>query len=204
MMLRRAARGLGPALKRQWIRIPLRGIHFADQHDRLDLLYRVRDPWEMDSDPQRFRFRETNRVIEERLSPVHSVLEVGCGEGHQTEWLLRVCEALVGIDVSRRAVGRARERCPSATFAVGDVFSSEPPLRNEPFDLVVACEVLYYMSDVPSVLQRLSALGRACLVSYYDAPAERLDPDVLSLPGVERELVHYGEAKWTVAWWRNP
>jgi SAM-dependent methyltransferase len=200
--LLRAARGIGPALKRQWIRFPLRGAHFADEHERLDMLYRVRDPWEMDSEPQRFRFRETNRLIEKHFAPVRSILEVGCGEGHQTEWLLRICDELVGIDVSSRAVARARERCPEATFAVGDVVSARS-LRTEPFDLIVACEVLYYMSDVSAVLDELSTLGRACLVSYYDAPAERLDPEVLSRPGVERERLRYGDSGWTFAWWTN-
>jgi Nodulation protein S (NodS) len=198
-----ATRRIGPALKRQWTRIPLHGVHFSDRHDRLELLYRVPDPWQMESEKQSFRFHETNRLIEEHFGRVATLLEVGSGEGHQSAHLLRVCDRLFGIDVSRRAVVRARRRCPDAVFAAADVGDVEQVLPTMRFDLVVACEVLYYMSDVAGTLKRLSELGRACLVSYYDDPADRLDPHVLGIPGVESELIRHGESTWRVAWWRN-
>ena len=69
------------ALRKQWARLVLHDIHFSDKYDRLDALYRIRDPWEMDTEPQRFRFRETNRLIDEHFGRVGSLLEVGCGEG---------------------------------------------------------------------------------------------------------------------------
>jgi SAM-dependent methyltransferase len=195
------ARRLTNALRRQWTRIPLHGVHFSDRYGRLDLLYRIRDPWEMETEQQRYRFRETNRLIEANFGRVGRILEVGCGEGHQSEELLRVCDELVGIDVSARAVERARERCPDATFAAGDVFDSR--LDEESFDLVLGCEVLYYMKDVASALDRFSALGRGCLVSYYAAPAKQLDPLVDAVDGVESETIRYGDSSWKVSWWRN-
>ena len=113
-----------------------------------------------------------------------------------------MCDELVGIDVSGRAIERARARCPKAQFLAGDSFT--PALGgHRPFDLVVACEVLYYVKDVTAELERLRQLGRACLVTYYARPAETLDPYVLSIPGVESTVVHYGDSRWTVAWWRN-
>ena len=194
---------IGRALKRQWARIPLHGAHFSDRHDRLELLYRVRDPWQMESEKQSFRFQETNRLIAQRVGHAATLLEVGSGEGHQSAHLLGVCDQLFGIDVSRRAVARARKRCPGAVFAsipLEDVAEIWPESR---FDLVVACEVLYYMRDVAGTLSQLSELGRACLVSYYDGPAERLDAYVLQVPGVESELIRYGGSTWRVAWWHN-
>jgi 2-polyprenyl-3-methyl-5-hydroxy-6-metoxy-1,4-benzoquinol methylase len=196
-------RRLRHTLKRQFTRLPLRGIHFSDRYDRLDLLYRVRDPWEMETEQQRYRFRETNRLIEANFGHVGRILEVGSGEGHQSEELLRVCDELVGIDVSARAVERARERCPQATFGVGDVFDDELVGEGRSFDLVVGCEVLYYMKDVPAALDRFSALGRACLVSYYAGPAKDLDPQLSSIEGLESETIHYEDARWKVSWWRN-
>jgi SAM-dependent methyltransferase len=194
---------LSRALRRQWTRIPLRGVHFADRYGRLDLLYRIRDPWEMETEQQRYRFRETNRLIEENFGRVGRILEVGCGEGHQSEELLRLCDYLVGIDVSARAIERARERCPDATFGVGDIFDSEVLRQEASFDLVLGCEVLYYMKDVAAALERFSALGRACLVSYYAGPAAELDPYLQAIPGVESETVRYGDASWKVSWWSN-
>jgi len=155
----------------------------------------------METDAQAFRFRETNRVIEEQFGRVGRALEVGCGEGHQSQELLHVCDELVGIDVSRRAVERARARCPDATFAVGEI--TDEVLDGERFDLVLGCEVLYYMRDVPAALARFSELGAGCLVTYYEQPAQELDRYVLARPGVESTRVAYDGSSWTVAWWRG-
>jgi SAM-dependent methyltransferase len=193
---------LPDALRKQWARFFLHDVHFADRYDRLDALYRIRDPWELETEPQRYRFRETNRLISERFGRVESLLEVGCGEGHQSQHLLEVCEHLVGVDVSGRAVERARARCPRATFLEGDVFTAALGAGAR-FDLVVACEVLYYVKDVAAELKRLGELGRTCLVTYYARPAQTLDPYVLAIPGVDSETVRYGSSSWTVACWRT-
>jgi SAM-dependent methyltransferase len=185
------------------MRLALRGVHFGDRHRRLDSLYRLRDPWSMETDAQRFRFRATNQLIEQEFGRVGSILEVGCGEGHQTEHLLTVCDHVLGTEISARAVERARERCPNAEFAVGDVFAGELPASGRQFDLVLGCEVLYYTKDVPAALRRLGELGRACLVSYYERPAPHLDPYVLALPGVRSTKLTFGDSAWTVAWWRT-
>ena len=192
---------IADALRKQWTRLILRNIHFAGRYRRLDALYAVRDPWDMSTDAQRFRFQETNRLIEERFGHVGRMLEVGCGEGHQSEQLLKICDDLVGVDVSKRAVERARDRCPEATFVTGD-FSGPELASYERFDLVVACEVLYYVKDVPSALVQMEKLGRACVVTYYSRPAEALDRYVLGIPGVESSRVEYEGSRWTVAWWQ--
>ena len=190
------------ALRKQWARVTLHDVHFADKHDRLDALYRIRDPWEMETEPQRFRFRETNRLIEEHFGRVGTLLEVGCGEGHQSEHLIKVCDELVGADISGRAISRARHRVPQATFVVGDIFTSDM-LAGRRFDLVVGCEVLYYVKDVPAALDCFRQLGRSCLLTYYARPAKTLDPYVLSIPGIKWDTIRYEDSTWTVAWWRG-
>lgn len=190
------------ALRRQWTRLILRDVHFADRYRRLDNLYRIRDPWEMEAESQRVRFRETNRLISTHFGHIGSLLEVGCGEGHQTEQLLRICDQLVGVDVSARALQRARSRCPGASFLAADLFAGDSGLDRR-FELVVACEVLYYVQDVPAALARLRQLGDACLLTYYHGPAEQLDQHVLSIPGVQSASIRYETSDWTVAWWRN-
>lgn len=187
-------------LRQQWARVALHGVHFSDRYGRLDNLYRIRDPWGMEAEPEQFRFRETNRLIAERFGHVGSILEIGCGEGHQSEELLKVCDELVGVDVSGRAVERARTRCPGATFVAGDIFISDL-LQGRRFDLVVACEVLYYVKDVAVALARFRDLGSAALVTYYDLHATTLDPHVLATPQVDTAKVTFGTASWTIAWW---
>ena len=189
-------------LRQQWARLALHGVQFSDKYSRLDNLYRIQDPWGMEGEREQFRFRETDRLILEQFGHVGAILEIGCGEGHQSQELLKVCDDLVGVDVSARAVERAKTRCPGATFVAGDIFTSDF-LQGRRFDLVVACEVLYYIQDVAAALSRFQELGDAALVTYYDLHAQRLDPYVLAAPQVGTSKVTFESASWSVAWWRG-
>ena len=187
-----------PRMRDCWKRIALRRVHYADRADRLDLLYRVEDPWQMTSPQEQARFAWTNRLIATQFGRPETILEIGCGEGHQSQYLARACGRLRGVDVSRRAVERARQRCPEGDFTVGDPFSVRLPGA---VDLVVACEVVYYAKDVPGFLAQLSRLGRACLVTYYHGQAPALAPHFASLPGCAQEQFRVGDVEWTAIWW---
>lgn len=193
-------RFVAPRLRDCWKRMALRRVHYADRADRLDLLYRVEDPWQMTSPREQARFAWTNRLIAAQFGRPASILEIGCGEGHQSQHLSHVCGQLYGIDVSRRAVERAARRCPHSTFAVGDPFTANLP---GVVDLVVACEVIYYVKDVPAFLARLAQLGRACLVTYYHGQAPALAPYFAALTDGHREQFRYGEVEWTAVSWRS-
>jgi SAM-dependent methyltransferase len=188
-------------LRRIWKRFALRGVGYSSDYAKLDRLYMVNDPWRMTSPGEEYRFSETNRLILGEFGRVNSILEIGCGEGHQSVHLEQACNRLIGLDVSGRAVGRARRRCPGSEFLVGDIFCEKVHSRS-PFDLVVACEVLYYMSDVPAALGRMGELGRNCLVTYFAREMDYLDPMVLSLPGAASAILEFEQVRWRAVWWR--
>jgi SAM-dependent methyltransferase len=187
-------------INRIFVRIALRGTHYSSNYSKLDTVYMVDDPWHMDSPSEKYRFEETNRLILEKFGRVRSILEVGCGEGHQSVILKNICNHLVGLDVSAKAVARAKRRCPGAVYYVGDISSREID-EFRPYDLVVACEVLYYMNDVSAALRRMQELGRNCFVTYYCREMESLDKWVLSIPGVSSEYFEYENIGWRAAWW---
>ena len=122
-------------LKKIWMRFALRGVHYGNNYKKLDAFYMINDPWDMVSPSQQYRFAETNRLILEKFGRVGSLLEIGCGEGHQSLQLGQVCDRLTGLDVSARAVKRARRKCPPGEFLVGDIFSQEIGAK-APFDQV--------------------------------------------------------------------
>ncbi len=184
-----------------WTRLILRDIHYRDRHSRFDQLYRIEDPWHMNTDSEKFRFEETNRLIRTHFPKLDSMLEIGCGEGHQTARLAEVCSKLYSIDISGRAVERARQRCPQVEFGVGDVFSA-PMLASLPrVDLVVACEVLYYMSDVPAVLSRMEQLGRSCLVTYVNDERAGLSAPLAKIPNQQSTQFTHNQVLWHAVWW---
>jgi SAM-dependent methyltransferase len=188
-------------LKNTWRRAVLKRVQYSSDYRKLDIVYTMPDPWQMTSSAEQCRFAKTNEQILEKFGRVHSILEIGCGEGHQSLYLQQVCDRLTGLDVSSRAIRRARSKCPQADFIVGDMFSEEVNAL-APFDIVVSCEVLYYMNDPPSALQRIRTIGRSCFLTYFDAERETLDRHVVRyLPGADGEIIECGQFRWHAWWW---
>lgn len=190
-------------LRRLWMKYAMRGVRSADNFDRLDLAYAMPDPWELDSPRERARFEATNALILREFGAVDTLLELGCGEGHQSAHLGQVARTVHGTDVSRRAIERARQRVPGAHFAVADIASQPWAPPDGRFDLVTACEMLYYVKDVDDTLHRMSSLGRGCLVSIYGPTAARLGPRLSRIPGSRRDWFNHGSTVWLFVWWRN-
>jgi SAM-dependent methyltransferase len=186
--------------KNNWVRLLLRGALYRDKFDRFDMAYDVSDPWRMRSEQEQHRFAETNRIILEQMGKPNSILEIGCGEGHQTSHLQKLCGKVHGFDVSAKAVERAMQRCPGAKLCVSNLFSYEA--QDKKFDLVIACEVLYYFRDVAAALRRMGELGHWKLVSYYGPEAPRLDPLFTNIPDSQRRIIQYGPVSWTAVWWK--
>jgi len=180
----------------------LRSVSFADKSRRLNSLYRVKDPWGMETACEQSRFAATAAIIDRWVGTVGTLLEVGCGEGHQSMSLLSRCQTLVGIDISERAIARARSRCSGATFFVGDIYSTNGPAGNR-FDLVTACEVLYYMSDPRAAILRMSEIGEHCIATYYHGRAATLDSIFRKVPIARSEEFRHGDTRWRAVYWRG-
>lgn len=202
-MLSRAATLLRKARRRLWMKYALRGVGGSDNSGRLDLAYSVEDPWNMESTLERARFEATNRVIERAFGRVGSVLELGCGEGHQTEYFARLSERQYGVDVSQLAVERAKKRLPQAEFATTDIFGQPWGEQRHRFDLVTACEVLYYLSEPDKTLARMRQLGRCGLVTFFAPACHRIGPHLDAMPGVHKDWIWHGGTAWLVGWWRD-
>ena len=97
------------------------------------------------------------------------ILDVGCGSGWYTASLTKFGPT-TGIDLSAEAIGRARSRCPEATFVAGDYYTAR--LAEGSFDVVVAQEVFDHVQDQPRFVARTAALlrpGGCCIVSCTNA-----------------------------------
>jgi SAM-dependent methyltransferase len=189
--------------RRSWMKYALRGVGPNDNFERLDLAYSIEDPWNMDSPTELARFEGTNRIISREFGRVGSLLELGCGEGHQTRHFTELADSVYGLDVSAKAVERARLRLPGAQFAATDLANEPWSADKGRYDLITACEVLYYMGDVDATLARMSALGRNCLVTIFAPAARRVGPHLDRIEGLQKDWIWHGGTVWLVAWWRN-
>lgn len=100
------------------------------------------------------------------LPPNAAVLDLGCGSG-DLRAALRIDCRYTGVDVSAVAIGTARTRWPSEEFTRADL---EEWRGDRHWDLVVCNEVLYYLNDPATVLQRFVRLvqpGGLFAVSIY-------------------------------------
>ncbi|MEV5890555.1 class I SAM-dependent methyltransferase [Nonomuraea fuscirosea] len=111
-----------------------------------DWRHRIPDPWRLATDDyEQQKYLVTLKHLPP--GPYRRIIEVGCSEGVFTLALAAAYpEAeIVGVDLSERALTRARARVPqngSVRFLRADLLTHRPQDR---FDLVFCSETLYYL-----------------------------------------------------------
>jgi SAM-dependent methyltransferase len=190
------------AFKTGWLRWHLSRLR-KGHSGALDSLYRWPDPWGLDVPEEHARFRETSRLIYQQFGgTLESILEIGCGEGLQTCYLSPLAQRIVAMDPSHRAIARAQSRgLPNVRFNVGDLRSCYGS-RGEPFDLVTACEVLYYAEDPTAALRELESLACRCVVTYHAGQYKKLDP-LFHEPERKQLTINTRSYEWRFVCWRT-
>jgi SAM-dependent methyltransferase len=88
------------------------------------------------------------------------ILDYGCGRGGWIPFLSKIFPdaEIVGVDISRRALERARERFPAPTFRL--IEGGAAPIKNEAFDLVFSYHVLEHVSDLEETVADMARAAR--------------------------------------------
>jgi peptidoglycan/xylan/chitin deacetylase (PgdA/CDA1 family)/SAM-dependent methyltransferase/GT2 family glycosyltransferase len=108
-----------------------------------DGVYSQEDPWNYRDDYEQQKYVHTLELLPD--TPISRALEMGCAEGHFTEMLATRVGEVFGLDISERALSRARERCRrfmNVSFECADINEYFFPGA---FDLIVCSEVIYYL-----------------------------------------------------------
>lgn len=108
-------------------------------------------------------------------------LEIACANGETSQHLATRCLSLLAVDGAPTVVAaaRGRVRAPGLRFAVARLPAETP---RGPFDLIVASEILYYLtaSDMGVLLDRLVAAlapgGRLVLLHHTVAFDDAAQP----------------------------
>ena len=104
--------------------------------------------------------RNFDNQIRHYLHAAHPqrLLEIGCGEGHVTDIILKETGAQVhATDISQALVDELKARIPSHRLTLEAVSIESMALR-QGFDTVVCCEVLEHIDDPEAGLQRMAQL----------------------------------------------
>lgn len=116
--------------------------------------------WASQYDSQSNKTRDLEaKAIREVLAKIEfdSCLEIGCGTGKNTLWLLDRVQKLTGVDLSREMIERAREKISSAKieFIQADI-NGEWNFRDQLYDLVSFSLVLEHISNLDHVFQQVA------------------------------------------------
>lgn len=121
-----------------------------------------KNPWEKIDSYEKESIKNLLTLLER--VPHASILEVGCADGKLTRELVKIADNVVGIDVSKSAIRRAKKNVPKAEFIVS---SLEDYTTKKQFDLIICSEVLYYIKDEKKALSQLKKLGRYLITSHF-------------------------------------
>lgn len=107
--------------------------------------------------------------------PFGRALEIGCGEGLFTQLLAPRCDSLLAVDISARAVGRARVRLSQHPHVLARAVALPAGYPVGPFDLLVASDVLFYWTpdDLRWAADRIEeslAVGGRFVAIHYALP----------------------------------
>ncbi len=136
-----------------------------DVRSHYDRLAPFRDQWYARNHAYYAYLESRLRLL---VPPNQAVLELGCGTGNLLA-ALQPARAL-GIDVSPRMIEIAAHKYPRLHFRVDDAETVE---SREPFDYVVASDLVGDLLDIGAMLDRVHALshGQTRLILTFHNPA---------------------------------
>ncbi len=103
--------------------------------------------------------RDLDKIVtQESLSNLNfsNVLELGCGSGKNTEWLITKADKLVGLDFSSRMLDLARKKISSknVSFICADI-NEKWPVNNNSFDLATINLTLEHIKMLDHIFNSL-------------------------------------------------
>lgn len=106
------------------------------------------------------------------LRPGQTLLDAGCGSGVVGVLAAARGVAVTGLDASPTFINVARERCPTGSFAVGDL-RKPLPFDGESFDAIMFCNSLQFVPNAGDAVReaaRVSKAGGRIAIAVFDAP----------------------------------
>lgn len=112
------------------------------RREKFETLYEKEDPWKTRSQ-ERDRVKKCVEIVSS-LEIKGALSDCGCGEGVITSLLRKHFADIVGIDISKKALQRAK-RTVGLDFVQGDI--QHMPFRNRSLSCITCFETLYYLKE---------------------------------------------------------
>jgi len=141
------------------------------------------DPWEQTTREEWASEKAVALNLIDKLK-AKKVIELGCGLGHYTNKIHNLGVDVLGVDVSKTAIEKARSVYPGCAFAVGDILDLSIYREYQP-DVIVMAEITWYVLEK---LDKFTSFLRSDLPNTYLIHLLTTYP-----PGVQQ----YGKDKFT-------
>lgn len=118
--------------------------------------------WSTQYDTNENKTRDLEAVALKKLltgKSFKNCLEVGCGTGKNTEWLLTVCDHITAIDLSEGMLALAKEKHKSDKihFEIVDI-TNDWSFAKTTYDLVTFSLMLEHIENLEAIFQKLSSV----------------------------------------------
>jgi ubiquinone/menaquinone biosynthesis C-methylase UbiE len=127
--------------------------------------------WANQYDTNQNRTRDLEAVsLRETLAQrtLGAVLEIGCGTGKNTEWLVTKADSMLSVDLSEEMLVKAREKVQDAKveFVQADITVPWEFAVGKAFDTVVFSLVLEHIEDLEMIFEKLRTVVRKGTLVY--------------------------------------
>ncbi|MBS1915458.1 MAG: class I SAM-dependent methyltransferase [Bacteroidetes bacterium] len=88
---------------------------------------------------------------------IDSCLEIGCGTGKNTEWLITKAKTIVAVDLSDEMLANAKSKIQSGNvrFFQADITNDWDFVNNKEFDLITFSLVLEHIEDLDKIFEKV-------------------------------------------------
>lgn len=98
------------------------------------------------------------KVVEPLIRPSDRILDFGCGPGSFLLCVARLCQEIVGVDISQQHIKRAGKAIAEAGLTNGRVLCTEPlrlPFDDDDFDVLFMIDVVHHLEDVHMTMREV-------------------------------------------------
>ena len=123
------------------------------------------DQWSSQYDTNLNRTRDLEAIaLRSTLARIHDmdILEIGCGTGKNTEWLITKAKSLVGVDLSAAMLAKAKSKIEDTKLDLLQADITKPwNFTTQQFDLIVFSLVLEHIEDLDFIFSQCTAKLRS-------------------------------------------
>tara|TARA_B100002051_G_scaffold256989_1_gene273975 strand:+ start:255 stop:941 length:687 start_codon:yes stop_codon:yes gene_type:complete len=106
------------------------------------------------------------------------ILDIGCGEGFLLR-MVKKAKKIVGIDMSRTAIKRAKSLSDNIEYHIGD--ASNMPFEDNSFDIIFSSEVLEHVLEPEKVFKEICRILKPNGRFVFSVPDEQRTLDLIKL-----------------------